>query len=122
MQDNKTILFLPDRLNRKPPVVSGMTFTELMSVIGISAIIGLFLGLLVIFVFHITWAVVPTVMVIFALIGLKFGGSLIARLKRGKPETWLERYVAYRLNPSAFITKEQHWGIHRIYSTSKRKK
>ncbi len=121
MQENKTIAFLPDRLNREPPVASGMTFSELLSVISLSASIGFVIGLVAMVVFSITWAIIPSCMVICGLIGLKVGGIGISRLKRGKPEAWFERYMAYRLNPKAFITEQQYWGIHRIYSAPKRK-
>lgn len=103
-------------------MASGLTFAELLSVISLSASTGFVIGLVAMVVFSITWAIIPSCMVICGFIGLKVGGIAISRLKRGKPEAWFERYMAYRLNPKAFITKQQHWGIHRIYSAPKRKK
>lgn len=113
-----TISFIPERLNRRPAVFRGMTFFELALVIAIGAGVGAVLGVLVIFVFRIDWYAIPMGMLVIGFLSTRFGGAYISRLKRGKPDTWLDRFVEFKMSPSKFITTSHHWSIKR---TAKRK-
>lgn len=94
MADKHTIEFVPTRLNKAPIVFRGMTGREvgLVSVGGLLA--GIPPGL-------IGWwaigmiAMLPTVMAVVAGITVTFGGSMMRRLRRGRPETWLYRRLQW---------------------------
>ncbi|UQI28514.1 TIGR03750 family conjugal transfer protein [Pseudomonas bijieensis] len=91
-----TITFLPHRLNRQPVVVRGLTADELWIATGISAATGLVLGIPAAWLFG-NIAVIPTSIVLLIAAGLFIGGGLIRRQKRGRPDTWLYRYLQWRL-------------------------
>lgn len=91
-----TIIFLPHRLNRQPVVVRGLTADELWIATGISAAAGLGLGIPTAWLFG-NIAVIPTSIVLSIAAGLFIGGGLIRRHKRGRPDTWLYRYLQWRL-------------------------
>lgn len=108
-----TIPFIPDRLNRKPPVYRGMTFYELLLMIVIGSSSGGVIGMAIMLILNISWASIPIGMLIVGVIAVRFGGFYISRLKRGRPEAWLERYVELRLHPSKFIHRDHDWSIRR---------
>ncbi|WP_101776037.1 TIGR03750 family conjugal transfer protein [Pasteurella oralis] len=108
-----TITFLPERLNRFPTVYRGMTFYELMIVMIVGALIGSVVGLIVMLLFNLGWYSIFAAMVGMSILSVRFGGITISRLKRGKPDTWLERYIEYKKNPTRFITQQQYWSIKR---------
>ena len=110
---NLTIQFIPERLNRKPSVYRGMTIYELFISVIVGIAVGCLLGVFIMLITGISWPVIPTVMLIFGFIAVQFGGFYISRLKRGKPETWLERYVELKLHPSKFILQHHDWSIRR---------
>lgn len=112
-QQNETIGFMPERINRRPSVYRGMTFAELLLVMSGGAGIGAVIGIIVMFLFDIGWAIIPTTMGICGWLGTRMGGFYISRLKRGKPESWFERYIELKRSPSAFITTDQVWAIRR---------
>lgn len=90
-----TIQFVPTRLNASPVVYRGMTGRE----IGLMAFTGFALGLppgLLGFWFF-AFAMVPTCMAIGAGLAVWFGGGLMRRLRRGRPETWLYRRIQWEL-------------------------
>jgi conjugative transfer region protein (TIGR03750 family) len=91
MKDND-IHMLPDRLNRMPVVYKGMTVRELLLMIGIGVIIGVVVGVCLFILFG-RWVLIPSAIVFMPLPTLFFGGNKIAKLKRGKPETWFARSV-----------------------------
>lgn len=100
MADNNTIAFVPTRLNAAPVVFRGMTGREvgLMALAGLS--LGTPLGLLALwfvslFAAHLLFAIVPTVMAACAFALLWFGGTIMRRLRRGRPETWLYRRLEW---------------------------
>ncbi|HDR1435565.1 TPA: TIGR03750 family conjugal transfer protein [Pasteurella multocida] len=86
--------FLPNRLNRQPVIYRGMTNTEIFTLAGIGALIGCGVGILVAILFG-EWVLIPTFILISPLITIFFGSKTIARLKRGKPDTWLPRYLEW---------------------------
>ncbi|MFC1040792.1 TIGR03750 family conjugal transfer protein [Pasteurella multocida] len=110
---SQTITFLPDRLNRRPTVYRGMTASELIIVMISGLLIGICIGLIVMLLFGFAWPVIPSVMFLVTAFFIRFGGSYISRLKRGKPDSWLERYIEFKRNPSQFILENRHWSIKR---------
>ena len=94
MAEPHTIAFVPTRLNKAPIVFRGMTGREvgLVSIGGLLA--GIPLGL-------IGWwtigmiAMLPTVMFGFSGIAVWFGGAMMRRLRRGRPESWLYRRLQW---------------------------
>lgn len=91
-----TVTFLPNRLNRQPIVVLGLTANELFVVALSSAIAGLLLGVPMAFVFSsIAW--VPTVALASVFIGIGVGGRFLRRLKRGRPDDWFYRNLQWRI-------------------------
>ncbi|QIA76788.1 TIGR03750 family conjugal transfer protein [Rodentibacter caecimuris] len=110
---HSTITFLPERINRSPTVFRGMTMTEIFVVAGIGAVVGVVIGLLVVLLFGLGLYIIPLVALLLGWVSIRFGGGYIARLKRGKPDAWFERYIQFKRSPSKFITEETHWSIHR---------
>lgn len=96
LRADQTLTFLPHRLNRQPVVVRGLTADELWACTGISATLGLFIGL------PLAWlsrsvAMVPTLILIAVACGVFFGGGLLLRQKRGRPDAWLYRQLQWML-------------------------
>nr|BFD40882.1 TIGR03750 family conjugal transfer protein [Pseudomonas sp. FFPRI_1] len=89
-----TVSFLPNRLNRHPVVVRGLTADELWICSGLSAVVGLAAGIALAFAFS-TIAMVPTAIVLAISIGVFAGGGLLRRQKRGRPDTWLYRQIQW---------------------------
>ncbi|MDO5055665.1 MAG: TIGR03750 family conjugal transfer protein [Pasteurella oralis] len=117
----ETIAFIPERLNRRPPVFRGMTFFELVLVLLIGSGIGAVFGLLLALFFHLDWYVIPMGMLVVGFLSTRFGGAYISRLKRGKPDTWLDRFVEFKFKRSQFITQSTYWSIKRTSKKVKRK-
>lgn len=95
MSDNKldhNIHMLPDKLNRIPVVYKGMTVHELLMMVGVGCVIGLVVGLILFILFG-KWVLIVSAIVFMPLPTLFFGGNRVAKLKRGKPDTWFARYV-----------------------------
>ena len=89
-----TVTFLPHRLNRQPVVVRGLTADELWVCVGLSATVGLMLGI------PLAWrastlAMVPTLIVAAIGMGVFVGGGALRRHKRGRPDTWLYRHLQW---------------------------
>lgn len=85
-----TIEFLPDRLNREPVIFRGMTTTELFIALGGGLLTGLVCGVFPAVLLGI-WALIPTGSLAGAAIAILAGGKWLARLRRGRPDTWLYR-------------------------------
>ncbi|WP_353980894.1 TIGR03750 family conjugal transfer protein [Salinicola endophyticus] len=91
-----TIEFIPTRLNATPIVFRGMTGKEVVicTLSGLAAFLPV--GLL-------GWALVgmgamvPTCMIIGGGVFLGFGGSIMRRLRRGRPSAWLYRRLQWQL-------------------------
>ncbi|EOF5433972.1 TIGR03750 family conjugal transfer protein [Salmonella enterica] len=95
------IEFLPDRLNREPTVFRGLTTTELFIALGGGLLCGLVCGILPAAALGI-WALVPTGALLGATLAIMAGGKWLARLKRGRPDTWLYRALGARLARHGF--------------------
>lgn len=96
-----TIGFLPDRLNREPVVFRGMTTTELFIALVSGLLTGLVCGIFPAVLFAV-WALIPTGALAGAAIAIMAGGKWLARLKRGRPDTWLYRAMGARLARHGF--------------------
>lgn len=83
-----TIEFLPDRLNREPVVFRGMTTTELF-ITFITGFTGGLLGGIAPAVALDIWALIPTGALLGSALCVMAGGRYMARLKRGRPDSWL---------------------------------
>jgi len=123
-RSDRTVTFLPHRLNRQPVIVRGLTANELWITVGLSAAGGLALGMAVAALTH-RIAVVPTVIVVSIAAGVFTGGGLLRRQKRGRPDTWLYRHIqwwSYRRAPRVcaylgapdFITRSGVWTTRRL--------
>ncbi|WP_338523996.1 TIGR03750 family conjugal transfer protein [Pseudomonas batumici] len=125
-RQDQTLTFLPHRLNRQPVVVRGLTADELWICTEISAALGLLAGL------PLAWltssvAMVPTLVLVTIASGVFFGGSLLRRQKRGRPDAWLYRqlqwklcrrypFLAHHLGGGGLILHSGAWGIRRSQS------
>jgi conjugative transfer region protein (TIGR03750 family) len=90
------VTFLPHRLNRQPIVVRGLTADELWFCAGLSATAGLVIGLALAWLLN-SIAMAPTVIVAAIALGVYFGGGRLRSKKRGRPDTWLYRYIQWRV-------------------------
>lgn len=90
------VAFLPHRLNRQPIVVRGLTADELWVCAGLSAAAGLVVGLVLAWLLN-SIAMAPTVIVAAIACGVYFGGGRLRSKKRGRPDTWLYRYIQWRV-------------------------
>lgn len=96
MADQNTIEFVPNRLNMAPIVFRGMTGREVMLVGTLSAAIGIGPGLIGWLVWG-YFAMVPTAMAVTAGSVVWWGGLIMRRLRRGRPESWLYRRIQWLL-------------------------
>ncbi|CAM3802865.1 TIGR03750 family conjugal transfer protein [Avibacterium endocarditidis] len=109
---SETITFIPERLNKPPVVYRGMTISELV-IVAISGFgIGFVIGVVIV-LFLGNWVWIPTAIVPTLFLSIRFGGVYLSRLKRGKPDNWLERFFELKFSPSKFITTAQDWAIKR---------
>lgn len=91
---DSTVTFLPHRLNRQPVIVRGLTADELWITLALSAACGLALGIVLAMLTH-RIPMVPTAIMLTCAAGLFFGGGVLRRHKRGRPETWLHRQLQW---------------------------
>jgi conjugative transfer region protein (TIGR03750 family) len=112
----QTIAFMPDRLNAEPVVFRGFTTPEL----GLAALIGAVLGLIpgILFSFILGWVTIPTGALLMPLVVVFFGGNLMSRLKRGKPENYIWQRLAFRraltgLGDPRTILVSRDWSLKR---------
>lgn len=94
--DDGTVNFLPNRLNRQPIVVRGLTTNELWITIFVTSVIGLGLGIVAALITGKIGAA-PTTILITVALGIFVGGSIIRRKKRGRPETWMYRQIQWQI-------------------------
>jgi conjugative transfer region protein (TIGR03750 family) len=97
-----TLTFLPERLNRDPAVLRGLTNDEMWVALVIGAGLGVILGA-PLAVATASIATLPTCMFICMALVLLGGGKLMRRAKRARPETWLYRRLQWHL--------AVHWGV-----------
>ncbi len=79
-----TLVFLPERLNRDPAVLRGLTNDEMWVALGTGAVIGLVLGV-PLAIATVSIAVAPTSMIAGMAVVLFAGGTLLRRAKRARP-------------------------------------
>lgn len=102
-----TLRFLPNRLNRQPVIVPGMTADELWLSVDLSALVGLVIGIVLAIVTE-SIAMTPTTIVAAVASGIFFVGKLLRRLKRGKPQTWLYREMRWQISTRWPVFLERH--------------
>lgn len=118
-----TVTFLPHRLNRQPVIVRGLTADELWITVGASALAGLLLGIALAMLAG-SFALAPTMIVVAVALGVAAGGTLLRRLKRGRPDTWLHRqlqwwiaqhapWIASWFGAHGLIRRSGFWTTHR---------
>ncbi len=113
-----TLVFLPERLNRDPAVLRGLTNDEMWMALGAGAIIGLLLGV-PLAIATASIAVAPTSMIASMALVLFAGGTLLRRAKRARPETWLYRKLEWilvsrwRLSRGRLILHSGAWTVRR---------
>lgn len=111
-----TIQFMPDRLNAEPVVFRGFTTPEL----GLAALFSVLFGIIISLPFALitSWVMIPSIALFMPLIVVVFGGKLLARVKRGKPENYLyrrleERCTCWGLGNPQLILVSQRWALRR---------
>lgn len=113
---DRTVAFLPHRLNRQPVVVRGLTADELWICASVSGALGLLTSMPLAYALS-TVAIVPTIAVTAIATGIFVGGGALRRLKRGRPETWLYRQLQWRL-VSRLPALSRPLGGHRLVTRS----
>lgn len=116
-----TVLFLPNRLDRDPTVFRGMTSDELFIVAGAGVAAGFPLGVFLMVLTGEATFLLASLLLIGPGIAIFFGGGIIRRLKRGKPNTWVYRLIQCRLARKGFfvgqgsdlILRSGSWSIRR---------
>ncbi|MDO1498470.1 TIGR03750 family conjugal transfer protein [Pseudomonas putida] len=91
-----TLTFLPERLNRDPAVLRGLTNDEMWVALVVGAGLGVILGA-PLAVATASIATLPTCMFICMALVLLGGGKLMRRAKRARPEIWLYRRLQWHL-------------------------
>lgn len=115
----QTIPFLPTRFNREANVYGGLSVSEFMLAAAIGFILGAVLGLLCYFAFGFGfWLLIPSFAMLFCIISVLVGKVVIASLKRGKPEAYLNRVIEVKLDSllggNQFISRQGTWSIRRV--------
>ncbi|MFU2077947.1 TIGR03750 family conjugal transfer protein [Avibacterium endocarditidis] len=116
MSTQDDIQFLPTRLNREATVYGGMTVPEFGIAAAIGFGVGLFLGL-VLWAIGLSWILAPAFAMLMCIIFVLIGKVLFARLKRGKPEAYLNRLIEERMDSllggNKFIRRVGFWATRR---------
>ena len=123
VREDGTITFLPNRLNRQPTIVRGLTANELWITVGSCGAAGLLVGIMLA-IWTASIAMAPSTVVASVAAGVFLGGNVLRRLKRGRPDTWLYRQIqwivsrrlpaaASFLGPEILVTRSGYWTTHR---------
>lgn len=113
-----TLSFLPERLNRDPAVLRGLTNDEMWVSLGAGAVIGLVFGVPLAIVTA-SIAMAPTGMIVGMAIILLLSGTLLRRAKRARPETWLYRNlqwqfaIRWHIGRGALVIHSGPWTVRR---------
>lgn len=112
-----TIPFLPERLNREPAVFRGLTVSELLIVLLIGLATGAIAGIIPAILWR-NWSLIPSSALPGGALAILFGGRWLARLKRGRPESWLYRALELKLTrfgigTQRFVLQDGVWTIRR---------
>lgn len=91
-----TLSFLPERLNRDPAVLRGLTNDEMWVALAAGGMLGLFIGSPLAIVTG-SLAVAPTAIIVGMAVILLVSATLLRRAKRARPETWLYRRVQWQM-------------------------
>ena len=115
----QTIPFLPTRLNRESSVDGGLSVSDFMLAAAMGFILGAVLGLLCCFALGFDfWLLIPSLAMLFCILSVVIGKVIIARLKRGKPEAYLNRMIEVKLDGilggNRFISRQGTWSIRRV--------
>lgn len=94
----QTIDFMPDRLNAEPTVFRGFTTHEMFAAAGVGFVGGMLMTVPLLPVAG--WVIIPTGALIMPLVVVFFGGKFLVRQKRGKPENFIYRQLALKLQRS----------------------
>lgn len=115
-EQDKTIPFLPTRLNREATVFGGMTVSEF----GISAGLGFVFGLVIGLIFWVLtdfWLLIPAMAMLLCIVTILIGKGIVAAIKRDKPEAYLNRLIEERIDSllggNKFIRREGFWATRR---------
>lgn len=116
MSNQDEIQFLPTRLNREATVFGGMTVSEF----GLTAVMGFGVGLImgfILWVIGLSWLLVPSLAMLLCIVFVLIGKTLVARLKRGKPEAYLNRLIEEKIDSllggNKFIRRAGFWATRR---------
>lgn len=113
-----TLLFLPERLNRDPVVLRGLTNDEMWIALGIGAFLGALIGVPSAIVVS-SLAVAPTAMIAGMALVLMLGGRLLRRTKRGRPDAWLYQWLVWwlasrcRIKRGNWVLRSGVWSVRR---------
>ncbi|EPY4269255.1 TIGR03750 family conjugal transfer protein [Klebsiella pneumoniae] len=115
--DMATIPFLPDRLNREPVVWRGLTTSELFLALAIGLSGGCAFGMLLALLTD-YWPLIPGSALTGAALLIQGGGRILARAKRGKPDSWLPQAVLawlerHHLRGAQLIQHSAVWVVRR---------
>ncbi|MAM55820.1 MAG: TIGR03750 family conjugal transfer protein [Salinicola sp.] len=91
-----SIDFLPKRINDPPVVFRGMTMREVMLMAGTGFLSFLVVGIPVAIVFGMP-ALAPSIAVLGMACALGAGGTIMRRLRRGRPASLLYRQISWKL-------------------------
>lgn len=91
-----TIPFLPERLNREPVVFRGLTVSELLIALLVGLAAGAIAGTIPAKLWR-NWSLIPGRALPGGALAILCGGRWLARLKRGRPESWLYRALELKL-------------------------
>ncbi|EAS5420478.1 TIGR03750 family conjugal transfer protein [Salmonella enterica] len=112
-----TITFLPERLNREPAVFRGLTVSELLIALLAGLAAGAVAGTILAILWR-NWSLIPGSALPGATLAILCGGRWLARLKRGRPESWLYRALDLKLarvgiGAQRFVLHDGVWAIRR---------
>lgn len=117
-----TVIFLPERLNKFPVVLRGLTSDELIGTFITGIIVGAIIGT-TIFMLTGKAYLIPLSMMFVTGIALFVISSTLRRAKRNKPDTWFYRTVQWRAQfkwgyklGRSLIIRSGYWTIRRTES------
>ena len=92
--------------------------TEIFVSMGLGFCIGLVIGCLFTFLFG-KWVFIPSGGFLFIFVMIGIAGRIFTRLKRGKPDTWLTRFIELKMfklgvsRSRRLIVDDDVWVFHR---------
>lgn len=114
----ETIIFLPERLNKPPVVFRGLTNDELIGTFIVGVILGFLIGVVAYLVIG-NGFLIPLMIIVVTALAIILTSLVLRKAKRNKPDTWFYRQVQFTCQVNglkigqALILRSGCWSVRR---------